>query len=355
MRGISRAATAFAIGLTATAASAETTSPWEGNIDLEFGIDSTFRADDPDARLTDTFGSAAFALRLRMTDGIALNFGATAEAVLDPRPATDRTFGDIGLYIDTLNLEAEIGPVTLTAGKFGAGFGTAWDTMPGIWSADLAEDYELAEQLGVGLSWDLGATPLGSLTLGVNLFTADTTTLSDSALTRRGRLTRADGGAGNTGRLNNVSLTLDGSDLEAAPGLSWHLGYRQLKPGIGDIASERGMVFGLAQTFELGNGTELTVAGEVARLRNAGGSADDADHATLGLGLARGAWHGELAASSRRLTLGAGGSARDTLVQISGGYTWDNGIDLSLGYGRFSEAGSRSEIIGLRLTRSFSF
>lgn len=355
MRGISHAATALALGLAASAASAETTSPWEGSLDLEFGIDSTFRADDPDDKLTDTFGSAALALRLRLSEGVALNFGSTLESVLDPRPATDRTFGDIGLYIDTLNIEAGFGPVTLTAGKFGAGFGTAWESMPGIWTADLAEDYELAEQLGIGLAWDLGDTPLGALTFGVNLFTADTSALSDSAFTRRGRLTRADGGAGNTGRLNNVSLTLEGSDIAAAPGLSWHLGYRELKPGQGDVATERGMVFGLAQAFDLGNDTELTVAGEVARLRNAGGGADDADYATLGLGLVRGPWHGELGASLRRTGFAGGGSARDTLLQVSAGYTWDNGIDLSLGYVRGSEDGSKSDTIGLRLTRSFSF
>ncbi len=355
MRGIPSAATAFALGLAASAASAETASSWEGEIGLEFGVDTTFRSDDPDAELTDIFGTAELALRLRLTEGAALNFGATAESVLDPRPGKDRTFGDIGLYIDTLNVELEAGPAVLTAGKFAAGFGTAWDTIPGIWGSDLAEDYELSEQLGLGLSWDLGETPVGALTFGVNVFTADTTALSDSAFTKRGRLARADGGAGNTGKLNNVSLTLDGADIAAAPGLSWHLGYRQLKPGLGDSASERGMVFGLAQSFDLANGTELTVGGEVARLRNAGGGADRADYATLGIGLARGSWHGEIAASSRKTRLGAGGSERDTLVQVSGGYTWENGIDLSLGYARISEAGAKSDTIGLRLTRSFIF
>ncbi|MFC3061623.1 hypothetical protein [Paenirhodobacter populi] len=355
MRGTSLAATAFALGLTASAASAEIASPWEGELGLEFGIDSTFRSDDPDAELTDVFGTAELALRLRLTKGAALNFGATAESVLDPRPGKDRTFGDIGLYIDTLNVEVEAGPVTLTAGKFAAGFGTAWDTMPGIWGSDLAEDYELAEQLGFGLAWDLGETPVGALTFGVNLFTADTSALSDSAFTKRGRLTRADGGAGNTGKLNNVSLTLDGADIAAAPGLSWHLGYRELKPGLGDSATERGMVFGLAQALDLGNGTELTVVGEVARLRNVGGGDDRADYATLGIGFARGPWHGEIAASTRKTRLGAGGSERDSLVQISGGYTWENGIDLSLGYARLSEAGAKSDTIGPRLTRSFSF
>lgn len=355
MRGIHTAATALALGLVASTASAQTTSPWEGGLDLEFGIDGTFRADDPDAELTDTFGTAELALRLRLSEGVVLNFGATLESALDPRPATDRTFGDIGLYIDTLNIEAGFGPATLTAGKFTAGFGTAWDIMPGIWTGDMAEDYELAEQLGLGLAWDLGETPVGALRLGVNVFTADTSALSDSAFTRRGRLARADGGAGNTGKLNNVSVTFEGSDIATAPGLSWHLGFRQLKAGLGDVADERGMVLGLAQVFDLGNETELAWAAEVARLNNVGGGDDDADYATLGLGLARGPWHGEIGASSRRLRIAGGGSARDTLVQVSGGYTWDNGIDLSLGYAHLSEAGSKSETIGLRLTRSFSF
>lgn len=68
-------------------------------------------------------------------------------------------------------------------------------------------------------------------TLGANLFTADTTFLSDSIFTSRGRLARADGGATNTGRLDNFSFTIDGEEIAALPDFSWHLGYRHLQPG----------------------------------------------------------------------------------------------------------------------------
>lgn len=326
--------------------------PYTIDLSLEVGADSIFKADDPDAELTDVFGSAELAVRLEPTEALAVNFGATLESVLDPEK--DRAFEDIGLYVDTLNLEAAVGPVTVTAGKFAPSFGAAFDAAPGIWGGDLAGDYELTEQLGVGVSGDVYAPVVGDVTLSANLFAADTTFLSDSAFTRRGRLRRADGGAGNTGTPESFSLTASGAAVEALPGFSWNLGYRRLKAGEGDYGSEQGFVAGAGQEFALSDDTTLTAFGEIARFTNAGGSEDRATYATLGLGAVHGPWHAELAAATVR-GKGPGGDWDDDLFQVSGGYVFENGVDLSLGYARASAGDFDANVLGLRLSRDFSF
>lgn len=101
-------------------------------MELELGNDWFFRSDDPDSELNDLFLTATLGFAVHFNPWLALNVGLTLEPVDDPRPRKNRTFGDLGLYADTLNLETTLGGVTLTAGKFGPGFGTAWDITPGI-------------------------------------------------------------------------------------------------------------------------------------------------------------------------------------------------------------------------------
>ena len=49
------------------------------------------------------------------------------------------------------------------------------------------------------------------------------------------------------------------------------------------------------------------------------------------------------------------GSTSDHLVQVSAGYGFENGIDVSAGYAHVREADLDYDIIGLRLTKSFEF
>lgn len=336
--------------------SSEATYPYvDGELDLEFGNDWFFRADEPDNKLNDLFIEAALGFAIHFNPYLTVNLGLTFEPVIDPQPATNRYFGDLGLYADTLNLEATIGGLAVTAGKFSPGFGKAWDTTPGIYSTDLVEDYELSEMLGLGITYSFEQTLLGNVTLGANLFTADTSLLSDSLFTRRGRLTLGDGGIANTGRLDNFSFTVDGEDIASLPGFSWHLGYRHQEPGIDGGQSENGFVAGVAQAFELENDVELLLNGEFAYLSNVFASAGDALYATAGVGVTRGPWHGEFAGTMRRMKFSDGGAQNDYLLQVSGGHKWDNGFDFSLGYAFMRDEGQGAHLMGLRLTKTFEF
>ena len=349
------AGTATAFAADEAAAPAEEIFPYvELELETTLGDDLTFRSDDPGAEINDLFPEAALAVKIGLTPIFSINAGLTLEPVRDPEPFEDRVFRDIGLYVDTLNLQADVDNLSLVAGKFGPGFGRAWDNTPGIYGTSFAEDYELSEQIGLGAAYAFSGA-WGTHTLGANVFFADTTALSDSLFTRRGRLSTADGGAGNTGRLDNVSLTLDGGEFAALPGFSYHVGYRRLSAGEGDAAAEHGFVAGLAHEAELSGGSTLGLTGEVAHFVNQGGGLDDATYLTGGVSLANGPWHGELAASLRRVAFDGGGGRSDTLGQVSGGYTFDNGIDVSLGYAVARAEDVTSHTLGVRLSKTFSY
>lgn len=361
MRSYLLAGTFIAIALPAYASDAEfagtkVSYPFvEGALELELGNDWFARSSNADNDLNDLSPNAALGLAVHFNPHLTLNAGLTFEPVSDPLPATDRAFRHLGLYADTLNIEARAGDFAVIAGKFAPGFGTAWDITPGVYGTDLASDYELSEMLGVGVAYTFAQSPIGSVDVGVNLFAADTTIFSDSLFTRRGRTTAADGGAANTRRLDNVSLTFDGREIAALPGFSWHLGYRHLRPGEGDVKAENGFVAGIAQEFSLSTEIDLTLNGEIAFLSNAFAGEDDIAYTTLGMAISRGSWHGELAGTVRKTSFAAGGSQSDLLLQASAGYEWENGIDLSLGYAYTRDADINTHAVGLRLSKTFEF
>lgn len=327
----------------------------EGELGVELSNDYIFQSDDPGNEIDDLYVKGELAVKLGLTPIFSANLGLTLEPVLDPRPYKDRFFTDHGLYVDMLNLQADIGGFTFVAGKFEPIFGRAWDATPGVFGTDFAEDYELAEETGFGASYKYETGGFGTYTLAANLFYTDRSFLSDSVFARRGRTLASAGGAGNTGRLDNVSFSLDGEELPHLPGISFHAGYRHLSAGVGDFADEDGVVGGLQSETKLENGFTLGFLGEVAYFSNYGGTADNAVYVTGGTSLKKGPWHGELAGTLRDFDFAAGGTGHDYLAQISGGYEFENGFDLSIGYGMSRDAGVSSQAIGLRLAKTFSF
>ena len=61
----------------------------------------------------------------------------------------DRVFDDLGLFVEVLTLDYETAAVHLSGGKMAVNFGTAWDATPGVYGTDLAEEHEMAENIGL--------------------------------------------------------------------------------------------------------------------------------------------------------------------------------------------------------------
>jgi len=297
-------------------------------IELEVGVDSVVSSDDPTAELTDVYAVGDVALEFSISDTVTAFAGLTLESVLDP--TGDRTFEDMGLYVGELGLAFELGNTTLSFGKISPAFGSAWDTAPGFYGTSYAEDYELAEMIGL-----MAAVELGQGTLTASAFYADDTALSDSWGTSRGRTSTADGGAGNTGKLNNFALQYD-AEFGAT---TVHAGARFLSAGLGDADDERGFALGVTQAMN----DDLSLMAEVASFDGFGGTSDDALYATVGMSLSQGPITYNAAFSRRDIT----STGVDNLFSVGLDYEFQNGTTLTAGYGFADEGGAESQMVGV--------
>lgn len=331
----------------------------EGRGSIEIQNDYFFAADDPNAELNDLFADVELDLTLRLMPAFSLQTELEFTPVSDPGPADDRLFADHGLAVKQLFLRYETGAFAFHGGKFNPPFGLAWDLAPGIYGADFAGDYELDERIGLGgavaFGGDIDDRSPGVQRLSAAAFFADTTSLSRSIFTDRGRLTRAAGGVGNTDDLSSFSITLDGGGLAFLPGIRYHLGYEFQKRGEGDPENERGVVAGLHGEFEVGTGLTLEAIAELARLAGAEGQAQDRTYVTAGGMLSRAPWSFALVYAWRATDADDPelSDADDYLFQLSTGYAFTSELSLELGY-RFSrEDRDATHAVGLLFTYSF--
>ncbi len=342
-------------------ADADSPDPTTGQTPLFSGIlafetenDWTFQSDDPAGELSDLFNTIELVGGLNITPALSAQMHLTFEPVQDP--TGNRTLLDQGLYAEELFVQYQGRQARLFAGKFNPTFGTAWDEAPGVYGVDFAEDYELAERLGLGAEVASGQTPVGILVLTGNIFTLDTSALSDSIITSRGRTNRTDGGAGNTETLDSFSITLDGANIPALPGLGYHVGYRFQQMGFGpaDVADEHGFVAGLNGTMEM-SAVELEWVGEVVFLDNAEGSRDQLWYYTFGAQVEFSRYNVAASFTGRPRNVFGGPNLDDRLFQVSAGVEIYNGWTLDAGYKTSVEDDVRSHTVGLLLAREFKF
>ncbi|MEL0437027.1 porin [Phycobacter sp. K97] len=314
--------------LCATTAQAEFT--WEGEI--EIGNEQVVSSDAPANEIRDTYLMITATGTYTFGNGVALFSTLTAESVTDA--TVDRTFDDMGLYVEELGLSFGIGQATtVSVGKLHPVFGTAWDDAAGFFGSTLAEDYELSEQIGVLADVELN----GAGTLSFGIFFADDTGLSRSWGEDRGRNRASDGGAGNTGELDNFAIQW----AHSVGDTRFHVGARHLSASAGDVDDEQGFVIGIGHSFAGG----LDLFAEAASFSHFGGGADDATFATLNAAYAVGQWTFSGTLARRDLD-----SAGDTdLASIAADYEFSNGMTLSAALAQIDDSGVEDTTLGLSL------
>lgn len=305
---------------------------WEGEI--EIGLEEVFDSDDPANELRDVYLNVELGGELAFSNGIAIFSTLKAESVEDL--VEDRTFEDIGLFVEELGVSFPIGSTaTLTVGKFAPTFGVAWDAAAGFFGSSIAEDYELTEQLGFAV--DVEFDQVGGV-LSAAVFYADDTVLSESVGTDRGRNDSDFGGAGNTGELDNATLTWTqyfGDDT------AFQFGIRHLSASTGDVDDETGAVASISHVFDNGFG----VFAELAAFENFGGSADDATFATLNgvYGI------GNTSISGTYATRDLDSEGDTDLFSVAVEYEFSNGILIGGALAHVDEAGTSNDILGLNV------
>ena len=326
-------------------------------VTAEVQNDFTFDSDDPGVERNDTFTKTEPALTLHFSRGLYMQAGIVLEPMLDPEPGKDRFFEDQGLFAETWTINFETERMHVFAGKFNPGFALGYNLAPGIYGEDFPEEYEMTERIGFGGHVILGDESSGEVTLSASTFFADTSFLSGSALTHRGRLHEVDGGAGNTEDLSSFVVSVDAGNLPFLPGLSAHLAVRHQAAGKGDIDDETGFVAALYGSFNVTDQIAWVPFVELVYLGDADDAAEDRTYLTLSSTLLRGAWRADLSYSRRHIDykLALMSDTIDHEFQATAGYEITEGVLVEAGYMFADEDDIQSHTLGVRLSYNFTF
>jgi hypothetical protein len=228
-----------------------------GSLAVEVQNDLAYASDESSEEFNNLFVKIEPAFTLALTDQVSVNAGLVFQPVREPAVGgDDRFLDDEGLFVEVLTLDYEAGPMHLFAGKMHINFANAWDVTPGVFGTDLAEEYEMAENIALGGAFNGDFGQGGAHVVSAQAFFLDTSALADSAFSRRPKPRRADGGPGNTGDLSSFSMALDGGDYPALPGFRYHVAY--VRQGNDTVGGEN-------ETRLAVNGTyEFTLPGEIA-------------------------------------------------------------------------------------------
>ncbi len=329
---------------------------------IEPQSDGFYHSADPSWERNDLYFTVEPSFSLGITPHFSIESGLVLEPVFPPKPGENRFFGDQGLFVEQLYLDWHWGRYSLHGGKFNPEFGIAWYTAPGIWGADFAEAYyEITERVGLGGNVELGNKRFGSHVLGADVFMIDTSPLSDSLITRRGRFPQNLDWPGNTGTLDSFAITAQGGRIPALPGLGYSVGFARFQ-GVVEARTEIDYAAALTYAFKPRPDIDVWLLSEYVHQHNPGGAKANRELLTAsgaafwgGLDLALSyswlAWRSE-----------AEGRIRDYLFQATLGYAWNLGEQAS--YGRFAidvgwrgarELGLRRDAVGALVSYLLEF
>jgi hypothetical protein len=359
---------ALVLSQTAVRAEEMKTEPWlKVVVPIEIQNDGNFKSDDRSKQQNDVYATIEPEVTVGILPGLSFYAHAVLETLRDPRSNENRFFRSQGVYLQDLYLQYERavvndGPnafkVRVWGGKFGPNFGTAWDKAPGVYGADLAEDYEITERLGFGAALILEHGALGTHTLSASTFVLDRSVLSGSAITKRTRPVLADGGPSNTRGLKSFHVTLEGEKLPGLEGLTYHVSY--IHQSVHGGPDERGIAFALGYEAELSGYTIKPIVEYVHFFDADGVSGQARNYLTTGVSIERNGWEFALSHTFRHTHTPMEGTVRDNLIATSIGYTFkkalfENDLGVALGYSYRNEDSIATHTIGVLLTYELSW
>ena len=140
---------------------------------------------------------------------------------------------------------------------------------------------------------------------------------------------------------------MDGAEIAALSGFSYHLGFRYQSAGQGDFSNEAGFVAGAVQELDLSDDLKLTLNGEVGYFNNFDGGNADNLYVTIGAGLEYDKWFGDAAFSVRDVSSNVGaGDFTDLQFQAGVGREVFENATLEVGYRYLREQNNDSHTIG---------
>ena len=328
-----------------------------GSVAFEFHNDLVFSSDDATAEFNTLFTKIVPDVTVTLTDQLSINAGLVFQPVQDPVVSgDDRVFDDHGLYIETLKVVYQTGPLTLSGGKMHVNFASAWDVTPGVFGTDMAEEYEMAENIALGGSYRHDFTSGGIHTLTAQTFFLDTSGLAESAFTRRRKTREGDGGPGNTGGFSSFAVSLDGGEFPGLKGFAYHAAWVHQGNDTADATSETRFAVNGAYEFTLPGDITVQPFVEYVTFDDADGTRDqDRDYLTAALGFTYKDWSLALSATLKETEAADGTETDEEHLQVSAGYTFPIGVGLELGYKHTRNAGTDTDTFGTLLTYELEF
>jgi hypothetical protein len=208
---------------------------------FEVGMDDNYQSANRQNEFKDTYSRTRLISKLNVYDKFTLNSYLTFsnldnESQIVRRNASlngggDRSFENMGVVVQELNITKNSKNYSLVAGKFNPNFGNAWAWNRGIWIHDIAnQNYRQVEKLGFAGIYRLGnAEKTGQYSFGLSAFTNDRKNLDNSLMNKRDSDSKSDARAGDSRSLESYLATIDiNFDFKEREKLSYHFSYLNL-------------------------------------------------------------------------------------------------------------------------------
>jgi hypothetical protein len=325
------------------------------------------RSEGP-ARGTSIFLRGEILAGLHLAPGLSIQASLHLEPIQEVEPMGGVVgFRNFGGFLDSLFLDWRVtDTLRLELGKFTAPFGYGYHAFPGILPRVRAHEvYWIREAVGAAGTWTFLSHPtFGEHDLSAAVFMLDRSFLSETFGTRRRcceveaerytRNTAAQGGAGNTGRLNNVAVALDGDSFSWLPGFSYHLAFLSRGAGSGGTARETGYAIGARYEHVVDRRTRMQFFFEHVGFPNFGGAPLEEEivvrerrrFTTIGVQARHEVWRGAVVWQRDERSRPAAPVPTARFLEVSVGRELGAGFGVDLGYqygrvAQFDGLGSR--------------
>ncbi len=283
--------------------------------------------------------------------------GGNAHADGDAIGTRNRVFTDTKLLIEELTLDFDYGPLSFYVGKFNPPVGFDYENFPGIYTYHVIEEYTMQGRLGIGgtARFDPG---FGEHRIDVAGFAADKTFLGQSLITRTRRLRGYDGGVSNTGDLSSFSGNISGApDIDGIDELYYRIGWAKQATDQENERDEWRYSLSLYAAERWNAHWRTSWITEYTNIRNIEGHGlHDRDYATFVLKNQYRQWNLVLSHTLIGNTSPVDEMAHDGHVfQVSGGFQWDNGFGMEIGYRNANENNTPTERVGIMWHYMYGF
>ena len=251
-------------------------------------LDDKYRTTNSDDEFSDTTSATRLYSYLNFAKNFSLNSQINLEKISGKttNDGKDKSFEDEGLFLRELNLVYDDKKYVFFLGKFDLNFGKAWNWNGGIFSNQLAKNYQKSEKIGFGQFVRVGdSEENGRYQFGYSFFKNDRKYLDNSLITKRKSSSKSDAIVGDDNMFNSyivrVDIDFDFSELEK---LSYQFAYissavnkKYSTVEVGKMEDQKDFVASIDYVYPINNDIVLGGFMEYVESRNYLGNKDKSE------------------------------------------------------------------------------